>query len=170
MTVRFFFLYWNRHNTLTYFDGFRKMCRGGSAAAADNPSAFHYNIEHLFCEFFRIYIIYGLSVYIFGQTCIWIHNNRRGAAGCQLFHKRFHLCWTKSAVKADSIYAKPSSNATAAGISPPVSSFAFSSKVMVTNTGNFVFSFTASTAAFLLHVYHSWFQSELHRLLLARPP
>ena len=101
------FLYWNRHNTLTYFDGFRKMCRGGSAAAADNPSAFHYNIEHLFCEFFRIYIIYGLSVYIFGQTCIWIHNNRRGAAGCQLFHKRFHLCWTKSAVKADSIYAKP---------------------------------------------------------------
>ena len=42
----------------------------------------------------------------------------------------------------------PSSNATAAGISPPVSSFACSSKVMVTNTGNFVFSFTASTAAF----------------------
>ncbi len=106
----------------------------------------------------------------FWQTCIWIHNNRRGAAGCQLFHKRFHLCWTKSAVKADSIYAKPSSNATAAGISPPVSSFAFSSKVMVTNTGNFVFSFYRQYSCFLLHVYHSWFQSELHRLLLARPP
>ncbi len=62
----------------------------------------------------------------------------------------------------------PSNRATAASISPPVSSFPFSSNTMVTITGRLVCSFAASTAALISYV--SFIVSIRHRSAPACSP
>ena len=101
------FCKWLWYNILTPFrQGFDvRRCR--TTASPCHPCTHADNFFHIGGKFFRIDIIYRLTVFRPRKSGIRRNHQRQGRKLRHLFKNRLHLLWTESAVHAKRIYPEP---------------------------------------------------------------
>ena len=82
------------------------MIRSGTAAAADHTGSHGYNPFHISGKLLGRYVVICPSVFLFRQSGIRLHDNRKRRILYILFQNRKHLLRSHSTVNAQSIYSE----------------------------------------------------------------